>query len=168
MWPYTAEDLAWFDRLAAETAAAPTSDYSPELAELSLDRARRLRGVMLGLAVRRIYDRLLDWLGRPLPSESRAEPENDAFVDVLTDRLKAPLTSIRSSSEILRDHPDLPPEERKRFIDIVLQENARLESLIGRMLDVSRFEPAGRTWHIDAGDIAAHLGGKGVSPGTSG
>ena len=168
MWPYTDKDLAWFDRLAAETAAAPTTEYSSELVELQVARARRLRGVMLGLAVRRLYDRLLDWLGRPLPSEARTAPANDDFMVMVTDRLKAPLTSIRSSSEILRDHPDLPPEKRQQFIDIVLQENARLEALIGRMLDVSRFEPARRTWRIDAGDIAATLGGKGVSPGTSG
>ena len=168
MWPYTEEDLAWFDRLAAETAATSTTDYSSELVELQIARARRLRGVMLGLALRRLYDRLLDWLGRPMPSETRTAPDNDEFMVMVTDRLKAPLTSIRSSSEILRDHPDLSPEKRKQFIDIVLQENARLEMLIGRMLDVSRFEPTRRTWRIDAGDIAAILGGKGVSPGTSG
>ena len=35
--------------------------------------------------------------------------------------LKTPLTSIRSLSEIVRDHPDLSDEERRRFLDAIVQ-----------------------------------------------
>ncbi|MCW5699609.1 MAG: hypothetical protein KIT00_07195, partial [Rhodospirillales bacterium] len=36
--------------------------------------------------------------------------------------------------EILRDNEDLPFEERKRFLDALLQDNGRLESVVNRLL----------------------------------
>lgn len=43
------------------------------------------------------------------------------------------LSSIRSSAEILRDTPDIDPDERRRFAEIVLAEEARLERLVAEM-----------------------------------
>ena len=34
--------------------------------------------------------------------------------------LKTPLASMRSLSEILRDHPDLSDDQRRRFLDAIL------------------------------------------------
>jgi signal transduction histidine kinase len=50
-------------------------------------------------------------------------------------QLKTPLTAIRSFSEILRDNPDLPDDERQRFLSIVLDETERLHQHIERMLE---------------------------------
>lgn len=40
------------------------------------------------------------------------------------------LSSIRASAEILRDTPDICPADRRRFAEIVLAEEARLEAMV--------------------------------------
>jgi len=40
------------------------------------------------------------------------------------------LTAIRSAAELLRDFPTISEEDRKRFVDIVLSEEQRLEKMI--------------------------------------
>ncbi len=48
--------------------------------------------------------------------------------------LKTPLTSLRSLSEIMLDHPDLPEEERRRFLEVMVGENERLARTVERVL----------------------------------
>ena len=67
------------------------------------------------------------WLSRAVQRVTRSE---DAF-DV--DSLIPALSSIRSSAEILRDMPDIDPAERRRFAEIVLAEEARLEVLVKKV-----------------------------------
>ncbi|HTP96388.1 MAG TPA: histidine kinase dimerization/phospho-acceptor domain-containing protein, partial [Burkholderiales bacterium] len=47
----------------------------------------------------------------------------DDFVSTVTHELRTPLTSIRAFSEILHDNPDLPHEQRARFLGIVIRES---------------------------------------------
>ncbi|MBK8908465.1 MAG: hypothetical protein IPM60_11320 [Rhodospirillales bacterium] len=55
--------------------------------------------------------------------------------------LKTPLTSMRSAAEILRDNQDLPPAERDRFLDALIEDNVRLEAIINRMLSAAQGHP---------------------------
>src|SRR5262245_14699265 len=48
----------------------------------------------------------------------------------LNHEIRTQLTSIRSFSEILRDNPDLDPDQRSRFSDIIARETERLVSLM--------------------------------------
>ena len=48
--------------------------------------------------------------------------------------LKTPLTTIRSLSEILLDSPELGEEERRRFLQVLHEENLRLAGVIERLL----------------------------------
>ncbi|MDB5770894.1 MAG: resE, partial [Burkholderia sp.] len=50
----------------------------------------------------------------------------DDFVSTVTHELRTPLTSIRAFSEILRDHPELPPTKRTEYLGIVIKESERL------------------------------------------
>ena len=59
----------------------------------------------------------------------------DDMLSGIAHDLKTPLTVIRSFSEILRDNPDLPDEERHQFLSIVLEESERLHQHIERMLE---------------------------------
>jgi signal transduction histidine kinase len=61
-------------------------------------------------------------------------------------QLKTPLTAIRSFSEILRDNPDLPNDQRQRFLSIVLEESERLHQHIERMLE---------GWNMRSGEASA-------------
>lgn len=67
----------------------------------------------------------------------------DDFVATVNHELRTPLASIRAFSEILRDHPDLPDEERREFLRIVVTESERLTRLINQLLDLSKIEATG-------------------------
>ncbi|MFN3801698.1 histidine kinase dimerization/phospho-acceptor domain-containing protein, partial [Belliella pelovolcani] len=61
----------------------------------------------------------------------------DEFISTVTHEMKTPITSIRAFSEILLDD-DLPESERKRFLDIIIQEANRMSRLIDQVLDLER------------------------------
>ena len=72
----------------------------------------------------------------------------DDFVATVSHEVRTPLTSIRSFSEIVRDNPDLEPEQRQEFINIIVQESERLTRIINDILDLAKME-AGRTdWRM--------------------
>jgi signal transduction histidine kinase len=48
--------------------------------------------------------------------------------------LRTPLASMRSVSEIMRDYPDLTDDQRQRFLDAILDDNARLARMVERLL----------------------------------
>ena len=64
----------------------------------------------------------------------------DDFVSTVSHELRTPLTSIRSFSEILHDNPDLDPEQRREFLQIIVKESERLTRLINQVLDLSKIE----------------------------
>jgi nitrogen-specific signal transduction histidine kinase len=48
-------------------------------------------------------------------------------------RLANALAAIRCAAEILRDTPDLAPDDRRRFAAVVLEGEYRLETLLPRL-----------------------------------
>lgn len=80
------------------------------------------------------------WLGariaRPFrhPSPSaRAEPD---LVATMSDRVRTPLTAIRSSAEVLHDNPGMSTEQRARFTAAVVVESDRLGRAVTELLDL--------------------------------
>ncbi|HVY19284.1 MAG TPA: ATP-binding protein [Bauldia sp.] len=67
----------------------------------------------------------------------------DNFVATVNHELRTPLASIRAFSEILRDHPDLPGEQRAEFLRVVVTESERLTRLINQLLDLAKIEATG-------------------------
>jgi len=45
----------------------------------------------------------------------------------------SPLTAMRGALEILRDHPDLPADERRHFVDMALDRCGHLEAAVRRL-----------------------------------
>ena len=78
----------------------------------------------------------------------------DDFVSTVSHELRTPLTSIRAFSEIVMDNPDLEPEERHGYLQIVVDETHRLTRLINQVLDLSKLESGGGDWQIEAVDLA--------------
>ncbi len=70
----------------------------------------------------------------------------DEFVSTVTHELRTPLTSVRSFSEILRDNPSLPQEQRQEFLNIVVKESERLTRLINQVLDLAKIESGSVVW----------------------
>ncbi len=68
---------------------------------------------------------------------------DDSFLSTSTHELRTLLTSIRSFAEILRDHQDIGPDERRRFTGILADESARLSQVVDQMLGFAAEEGAG-------------------------
>jgi len=78
---------------------------------------------------------------------ARAQEERagyiNAFASSVSHEFKTPLTSMRGSVELLRDHLDeMTGEERDRFIGNLEADTERLERLVNRLLELTRAEMA--------------------------
>ncbi|MCH7297151.1 two-component system sensor histidine kinase CreC [Acinetobacter sp. ANC 5442] len=75
-------------------------------------------------------------------SEMREKLEDrgyvEKYVNTLTHELKSPLTAIQASAELLQD--DLPLADQQQFAHHIVQQSQRLQSLIERMLLLTRLE----------------------------
>lgn len=78
----------------------------------------------------------------------RAENIRKEFVANVTHELKTPLTSISGFVETLQDGADENPEIRRKFLDIIAVEAARLKRLINDILVISDIE-SGREVNSD-------------------
>ncbi|ACI98414.1 sensor histidine kinase [Rhodospirillum centenum] len=79
----------------------------------------------------------------------------DDFLSTVTHELRTPLTSVRALSEILYDTPELPEEQRQKFLATIIKESERLTRLINQVLDMAKIEAGEIDWHIASLDIAA-------------
>ena len=115
---------------------------------------------------RRLMELYLDSIGveTARTSELRAALRRAQEVDQLKSQLlstvshelRTPLTSIRGQTTTLLDYAEqITPEERQEALRIVDEEAARLDELIGHVLDMSRLE---------AGQLSVELGAADVRP----
>jgi Na+/proline symporter/nitrogen-specific signal transduction histidine kinase len=72
----------------------------------------------------------------------------DDFISTVTHELKTPLTSVRSLTEILHDHPDLDDTRRKEYLQIIVKESERLTRLITQVLNFQKIDSDGLEWHM--------------------
>lgn len=70
----------------------------------------------------------------------RVEEMRKDFVANVSHELKTPITSIRGFAETLLDDELADEETRKHFIQIILKESTRLQSLIYDLLELSKIE----------------------------
>lgn len=68
-------------------------------------------------------------------SENR---KNDLIVYLAHD-LKTPLTSMIGYLSLLEESPDLPSNQREKYIGIALEKSYRLEDLINELFEIARF-----------------------------
>jgi signal transduction histidine kinase len=84
-------------------------------------------------------------VARALRDQAELHRRQESFLATVSHELKSPLASLRLSLETLSLR-DPPAERRAQLVDRLLQDLARLERLIGNILDTSRLaEPAIRT-----------------------
>ncbi|MBW2678354.1 MAG: histidine kinase [Deltaproteobacteria bacterium] len=73
----------------------------------------------------------------------------DDFISTVTHELKTPLTSVRSLTEILYDHPEIDAARRKNFLNIIVKESERLTRLITQVLSFQKIDAGGMDWNME-------------------
>lgn len=68
----------------------------------------------------------------------------DDFLTTVTHEIRTPLTSIKALSEILFDNEELETEERKHFLETIINESDRMGRLINQVLDLEKYESGKR------------------------
>lgn len=109
--------------------AEPPREISEAEIRGALQRGRRLRSRIFRRVLRKVYRTI----GEGFAALAAGRPRKDA--DNLEHHLMTSLTALRSSAEILRDHPEIGRADRQRFLQIVLSEEARLERLLRSVLN---------------------------------
>lgn len=70
---------------------------------------------------------------------AQAEQRKNDLVMYLAHDIKTPLTSIIGYLNLLDEAPDMPMEQKARYIGITLEKAYRLEELINEFFDITRF-----------------------------
>ncbi len=111
------------------------------LTELADRVARGERGAVLESAEPGTYEmaRLSDAIATMARTlEDRADYIR-TFASHVSHEFKTPLTTIRGTVELLRDHfATMTPEERERFVGILEESSDRLDRLVRRLLELAR------------------------------
>jgi len=110
--------------------------------------------------------------------ERRAHDARTLAADI-SHEFKTPLTGIRGAAELLRDGASDDPADRDRFLAMIMDDAARLDRLVSRLLELARVEDdrgielpvdlealaracAGRSWPVP---VETHTTGSPVVPG---
>jgi signal transduction histidine kinase len=88
-------------------------------------------------------------LEKTLEDLKKLDAMKDSFLSSVSHEFRAPLTSIRSFSEILLQYEEEDPEMQREFLHIINAESERLSRLVNDLLDLSQIE-AGRMVYRDA------------------
>ncbi len=97
---------------------------------------------------RRVSERTAD-LERSIEEQRKLDAMKDSFLSSVSHEFRAPLTSIRSFSEILLQYENEDPAMQREFLHIINSESERLSRLVNDLLDLSQIE-AGRMVYRDA------------------
>jgi len=96
-----------------------------------------------------------------LTSRQRTSARRDALLHKLIETTRASLASIRAAGEAMLDYPDMDPQERSQFVEIVRDESQRL----GRQVEewdaqIERDSESGKLDELFANAMAEHKAGK--------
>lgn len=86
-----------------------------------------------------------------------AEQQKNDLIVYLSHDLKTPLTSVIGYLSILDDLPDMPTEQRARFIGITLDKAYRLEQLINEFFEITRLNLSELTAEKTGVDLSVML-----------
>ncbi|RZJ02949.1 MAG: HAMP domain-containing histidine kinase [Brevundimonas sp.] len=64
------------------------------------------------------------------------------FAAAVSHEFKTPLAGIQGAVELLQDHDDMEPDERRRFLGNIAADGRRLSALVTRLLDLARADMA--------------------------
>ncbi|MEE8303543.1 MAG: two-component system sensor histidine kinase CreC, partial [Candidatus Tectomicrobia bacterium] len=62
----------------------------------------------------------------------------ETYVQILTHEIKSPIAAIQGATELLKE--DIPPIQRERFLDNILRETQRMQTVVDQLLLLSSLE----------------------------
>ncbi|HTR87183.1 MAG TPA: ATP-binding protein, partial [Reyranella sp.] len=126
--------LAWFTGLTVIRPTRQLAAMARRVAQGEVRAVQPLRRPLMREA-RSLSDSIVT-MAHTL--EARADYVRELALG-LSHELKTPLTGIRGSAELLRDHlAEMSAEERERFLSNILADTERLERLVRRILELAR------------------------------
>lgn len=70
----------------------------------------------------------------------KSEQMRKEFVANVSHELRTPITSVKSYSETLLDDPNMNPEMREKFLNVIVNESDRMSKIVQDLLTLSRFD----------------------------
>ena len=86
------------------------------------------------------FNDMADTLEDTLDDLKKSEQMRREFVANVSHELRTPITSVKSYSETLLEDPDMEPEMRQRFLNVILNESDRMSKIVQDLLTLSRFD----------------------------
>ncbi len=147
------------DRAATDRWSPARLEQAQQIVDFQMQQARQARTDAVAHFMRRWAGAATRVVGRLFGTAAarRAEAERAAFLARIGMDLRGPLSAIRTHAELLRDHPELPAEQRARLIATVLTEDERLARLIDDIMGASDFAVARGRWEIRAEALPGRL-----------
>lgn len=126
--------------------------YSPELATGGADWLILVEGILLLVAILAgVYVIFIYW--RRQISLNRAQRN---FIAQVTHELKSPLASLQLHLETIRRRQPAP-EKLTDFVETMLADTQRLDTLTSNLLTVNRLEHKGLKLALKPGDLSTHV-----------
>lgn len=100
------------------------------------------KGITLSAPLHEVESRMNQIKLSVLSSEksvAQAEEKKNELVMYLAHDIRTPLTTVIGYLSLLDEAPDMPPEQRKKYIGIALNKSQRLDVLINELFDLTRY-----------------------------
>ena len=86
------------------------------------------------------FNRMTDTLAESIRRLEAAQHQNRRFVADVSHELRTPLTALVAEASIVREHLDELPPESRRAAEMLVNDVARLRTLVEELMELSRFD----------------------------
>ena len=83
--------------------------------------------------------------GRDITERKEMEQMKDEMISAVSHEMRTPLTAMMGYTEFMLDN-EVPTDQQKEYLQIILRETERLNELIGNFLDLQRLRSRGQTF----------------------
>ncbi|HEX2966558.1 MAG TPA: vancomycin resistance histidine kinase VanS [Syntrophorhabdaceae bacterium] len=123
--------VSWFTKYFDEISAGMDQLVEESEEDISLSPAMDFMEHRLNTVKKRLEKRTKD--------AQEAEQRKDDLVVYLAHDIKTPLTSVIGYLSLLDEAPDMPPEQKAKYVGITLEKAYGLEQLIDEFFEITRF-----------------------------
>lgn len=131
----------YFDRINQGIGQLLQPEAEIQLPKEMGDTERQLKAVQAELRRRTMEAKL-------------AERRKNDLVMYLAHDIRTPLTSVIGYLTLLEEAPDLPEQQRTRYVQITLEKANRLEKMVQEFFDITRYNLQEITLHWEAVDLS--------------